>query len=185
MASRIKGVRKAFRAIDKRLGKATGTALRARIGVFAVDRIRAAARSRKNLKKGVLLPKLSKSYRDMRLGIVKFRTFNGRVIASQEPDPILMKVDKKFFEATGKRSNLTLTGKFMKALQATVTKKEVIIDLKNHRPGETVTNNQILKFLVKLNPDYSFIGLDPKGVKRITKMVKDQLRREFKTFGKK
>ena len=185
MASRIKGVRNVFRTIEKRIGKATGVALRAKIGAFTVDRIRAAARSRKNLKRGGLLPKLSKSYRDMRMGIVKFRTIKGRVIPFQEPDPILMKVDSKFFEATGKRSNLTLTGKLMKALRSTVTKTEIIIDLSNHRPGENLTNNQILKFLVKLNPDYSFIGLDSKGVKRIVKMVKEQLRREFKKFRKK
>ena len=166
---KIKGLNVTLNDIKKRLKNATkAKKLQNEIGEFTVDRIVQQARSGKNERTNRALPKLSKSYIAMRMGVASFRTGkNGKVFAIPEPDEILKTVDTEFFEPTRTRSNLTFTGELLRSLGFRIKKNQVFIKFGKARRGDGKTNSQVFEWLKKINDGYNFIGLGKVGRKRV------------------
>lgn len=179
---RIKGVDKVLKNIRKTFEEvSTSKKLLSQIGNFTVDRIKSFARSGKTIAQGrpKSLPRLSESYIQQRMGAVKFRTIDGRVIPFPEPDERLKNVDPEFFDPNRKISNLTFSGQLMRSLIARIERDELFIELKESR-DDGIKNSKIVEFLKKLDSDYDFIGLDDKGKERVRRFVLDEVRRQIK-----
>jgi len=179
---RIKGLNIALRNVRKQLQDAASSKrMQKQIGEFVVGRIVQQARSGKNEKSGKALPKLSKSYLAMRLGLVKFRTSSsGQVIPIPEPDEILKTVDKEFFEPTRSKSNLTFTGELLRSLGYSIEKNSLFIKFTKDVRRDGKRNSKIYKWLKQLNIGYDFIGLGKVGKRRVRKMVLDEFRRKIR-----
>jgi hypothetical protein len=156
------------------------------IGIFSLERVRAMVRSGYSLdgNNKSRLKKLSNSYKEMRMGIVRFRTVGkgaGRyVVATQEPDEKLKEVDTKFFDPTF--SNLTFTGQLMKSLSyfITASKRQITVfvaDTKRVGKYETLSNKDVAKHVS--DNGRPFLGLDKTGVARIKAIVKKSIRDEI------
>lgn len=151
------------------------------ISDFSAKRIQAFARIGKTLVSGKpkALPKLSESYRLMRMGALKFRKIDDRVVPFGEPDEKLNQVDSQFFRPTAKRSNLTFTGDLMKAVKGEVKGSKAFVRVNESR-GDGKKNSEVIKNLQKIDPGYKFLGLDDKGQQRIRRMVLNELRRKIR-----
>jgi len=154
------------------------------VGEFIVERVRATTRSGKSLSTGKKLKRLSKSYIEMRQGIVKFRTINGRRVPFQEPDERLKEVDTQFFSPD--YSNLTFTGQMLRALRyiTNSTAAMVVVDVKDSsRRGkyEKLTNDVVAQYVA--DNGRPFVALDKTGVARVKAIIKDGIRKSFKRAG--
>lgn len=152
------------------------------IGTFSLERIRAFVRSGYSLdgdKKKKLKP-LSESYKDTRRGAVRWRTINGKRVATAEPDERLREVDVRFFDPDF--SNLTFTGQLMESLKYLIRapKRQVEIevpDTKRKGKYEKLTNKQVAKHVA--DNGRPFLGLDKTGVARVNAIVKSFIRKEI------
>lgn len=179
---KINGMSSALRNIKKGLKKTIeSNKLKNEVGKFVVERIVQMARSGKNERTGKALPKLSKSYREMRLGIIQFRTINGNVVPLLGPDERLNDTDSQFFEPTRARSNVTFTGQLLKSLAYRTKKNSIIIIFKPDQRSDGLKNSDVYGFLVSLNSGYDFIGLGQKGIRRVNKIVVDNFRRRLRS----
>jgi len=115
------------------------------IGRFTKERIQQQTRLGKSMVTGGKLKGLSDSYKDVRSGLVTFRTINGKKVPFLKPDERLKNVDPEFFEP--KRSNLTFTGQLMKSLKIKIDKAKSIVEvfLSGIRK-DGLTNQEVARF---------------------------------------
>lgn len=151
-------IRKTFRDTKK------SKSLLSRIGLFSADRIRSFARSGKTLVSGK-----PKNFPALKPSTIQFRQ---DLVSSGFTDPI-------FFDPNRKTSNITLTGSLVKAIKAKIEGDNLVIFLEENRT-DGQTNKKVVSDLIKIDAGYAFMGLDDKGIARITKLVLDELRREIK-----
>lgn len=148
------------------------------IGELTIERIKAFARSGYSLYQGKKekLKKLSKSYLDMRHGMIKFRTINGKKVPFNEADERLNEVDPDYFDPG--KSQLTFTGQMLRALGYKAEKTQVVISVNdNKRAGKykKLTNKQVADHVA--NNGRPFLGLDKLGVDRIKNILKANIRK--------
>ncbi len=145
------------------------------IGKFSQDRIKAMARRGKPLRDGMAgkFPQLSKATVAIRKFIAKYNSTH------------------QTYGANGKRKNVTITGQLVEAVKFKIKNNNVRLFIKGRRQkyrnakGKVMKNQEsdsanVYKNLIKLNPDYRFLGMDELGEKRIKNIIKRNLRRLLK-----
>lgn len=137
-----------------------------RIGKYVADRIVMKARTGKRMVNGREVPikALSPRYIEQRKKMKKSGA----------------KVDDVFFSP--KRSNLTRTGQYLKSIKVTETdrakNKIVIAPSPKSSRGDGVTNEDLAKYLGEQGRN--IFGIDATTRKVITKMVKEEIRKQIK-----
>ena len=154
---------------------------------FVIKRIVDTARLGKSLegtKSQRLLPKLSKSYQAQRRGEIYFRTVNGRVVPFSGKDPKI-KTDGQYFRPNQSRSNLTLTGEFLKSiigktiLSRAFRGRVAIFPSGRRKDGNR--NIQIFRWLTDRNKKYEIFALNSSATKQIKKITQRFLRKKLRS----
>lgn len=130
---------------------------------FLVNRVQSSTRAGKDLsREGAPQPDLSPGYIRMREKILESKS---------------IKVDSKFFRVD--RSNLTLTGQMLESLKGLVKprNREIEIFVDGTR-NDGKSNSEVAKDLAKRGR--TFLGIDTLGIKRVRKMILDELRRQIR-----
>lgn len=99
----------------------------------------------------------------------------------------LEKFNKTHQAYRASKGNLTLTGQLLDAITFEVIRDfvKVFVNDNKRKPyrtgprsrGKSLTNEQVYDFLISLNRKFRVLGMDEKGEKRITNIVKRYLRR--------
>ncbi len=136
------------------------------IGEFTRDRIRSFTRTGKSI-----VGSSPKSFKRLKQSTVEQRRRLGRA----------GKADKEFFSPG--RSNLTMTGQLLKSLsfKSVVRDRTVDVFAKGFRTDGKADNKKVAEFVAK--GGRPFIGLDDKGIKRVTAIVLKDIRLRIKREG--
>lgn len=185
--ARVKGLDRLQRTLDKIFKDSSANKkILIEIGEFTKSRIFKFTKSGKSIagKKPKSLKRLSASYKVFRRGEVTFWTDEqGRLRKGNFKSKILNKTGSLF---APDRSNLTLTGQMLDSLKSFVNvgKKTVTVaPTGKRRPvgkrRRVLKNTEVAEFVAENGRP--FLGLDDKGIKRVKRIVLDDIRRRIRT----
>ncbi len=162
--AKVRGLKKLNKSLQKLVLKEfSNKKLLNTIGEFTRDRIRSFTRAGQSIAGSSIKP----------LKQLKSSTIEQRKRARRP--------DREFFSP--ERSNLTLTGQLLKSLKfkSRVRDRTVDVFAKGVRRSGRIDNKAVSEFVAK--GGRPFIGLDKKGIKRVTAIILTDLRKTIKRAG--
>ncbi len=182
----IKNVKSVLKAIEASFTDGLGKSdLYERIGRFSVERIQQETRKGRDLSnEGKPIQDTADSTKDIKALIER------GVIKMNKPKPLFFRSGK---------SQITQTGQLLDSLKADVNKNEIVISpegerdkteyvwVKSGKPVDFLNNDQVQsnKELAKdlAQRGFTFLGMDKTGIKRIRRLVLDEIRRLIRKRG--